>query len=111
MIRTAEGFLPTDGKIEGALDKPSGWSRLPWKATSRMLSLFLGSKEAGPALYLMISSPVDAVEGEPRVAPGAPVHLHRSPSFRLMLGTQAEQQLVDGEWLGPRDYFVLDANK
>ncbi len=104
MLRSAETIERIDGRIEGSFDAADGWSAMPIDPTTRQLRIFLGDAVSGPLAWMFNGTPV-ASQWPPQP------HLHRSPTFRIALGKQPRQMLLNNSWYGEGDYFLLDANK
>jgi hypothetical protein len=66
-------------------------------------------------VWLFNGAPLDPDARETRLGfmrqPGLGRHLHRTPTFRIALGEGPEQMLLNNDWYGSGEYFLLDANK
>lgn len=115
MLQIAENIAPVAGRIEGSYEAHDGWSAMPVDPTTLQLRIFLGDPESGPLVWLFNGAPLDAESRAIREAhlrqPGAGRHLHRTPTFRIALGEQPEQMLLNNSWYGSGEYFILDANR
>jgi hypothetical protein len=115
MLQVAENLEPAGGEIAGSYDEHLGWTSMPVDPTTLQLRIFLGDPVSGPLVWLFNGAPLDpearAVrEGHLR-QPGVGRHLHRTPTFRIAVGEQPRQMLLNNSWYGSGEYFLLDANK
>ena len=116
MLKSCEPLQPTDGRIEGQMDDREGWSVLragpPFDVGIRELRMFLGDKESGPIVWLLHFPRFEFPPDMPRPESiEAPTHRHRSPTWRMSLGDQPRQTLIDHRWVGKNDWYLLDANQ
>jgi hypothetical protein len=113
MLEVADNFLKkVDGKIAGSINDVAGWPPLKGFEFLRVLNLNLGDPQSGSFIALLDWDRMEFPEGQPRPEHGdAPLHHHRSPSFRIALGPLDNQMYIDRVWYGNGDYFVMDANK
>jgi hypothetical protein len=98
-----------NGRIDGAFGATRGWSTLPLEPTTHQVRIFMGDAEAGPLVWLFDGPPIERDDGATHSKHYA--HLHHTPTFRMALGDELQQLLLNNRWYGPGEYFLLDANK
>jgi hypothetical protein len=112
MLQTPENRRLTDGHIEGGFDDLDGWGTMADLPEIRQFRLYLGEPQSGPFVWLFNEGPKKAAAGQPLPKPHfVPPHLHRSATFRLVVGDQPRQVLFDNAWHTRGDYILLDANR
>jgi hypothetical protein len=111
MLQSIEKLSPADGRIEGTYAAHDGWIPMPIDPTTVQARFFLGDPLSGPLVWLFHSAQAAAGTEEPRPEKPPAPHLHRTPTFRIALGDQPRQMLLNNRWYGKGEYFLLDANK
>jgi hypothetical protein len=113
MLLASEKLTTEEGRVEGSFDSFENWDPVPYAPDvhdKRQQFILLGDETSGPAIVLTYSGPEKIARGKEFYS-SIPPHLHRSPTFRISLGHQNEQMLINNKWFGDGDYWILDANK
>lgn len=111
MSADSDRTKPDGGRIQGSFAERSEWSELQG-GIGQTLRLFLGHEEKGPLVWLFSVDPVDFPPHQKRIEfRPAQAHYHRSPTFRVALGSEPKQFKFDQDVYGWGDYILLDANR
>ena len=110
MLQSAENFPVRRGRIEGGFEDHRGWIPVPVEPTTLQARFYLGDPVSGPLVWLFFGHPADPAKAEPSPERPPPPHHHRTPTFRIALGEQPRQMLLNNRWHGKGEYFLLDAN-
>lgn len=103
---------PSNGRIEGSYAHRTGWSPIKTAVEATSLRIYLGDEHDGPLVWAFFVGPLETTGNEPRPEfRPAQAHYHRSPTFRVALGSQPKQFKFDQDCYGSDDYILLDANR